>query len=129
MKRLFSTFVSNKSELAHVSVHPKIPKKGAYRIEMVEGQTYYWCTCGKSESQPWCDGSHKETEFLPLKFTWDQLPKKVSICGCKMNKDESLAICDGSHKYIGNPEDIQQKKVGFFRETEFLDYMESKRLK
>ena len=59
--RLYSTFVLSKSELAAVSVHPKVPKKAPFKVDMKQGQTYYWCTCGASNSQPFCDGSHKDT--------------------------------------------------------------------
>ena len=49
------------------------------------------------------------------------------MCGCKLNKDESFGIYDGSHKYIGDPLNINEKEVGFFRTKEFMDYMESQK--
>ena len=63
-------------------------------IDVVEGKSYFWCTCGKSLKQPFCDGSHKETEFSPLVFKAEQ-SKKVFFCTCKQTKDQPL--CDGSH--------------------------------
>ena len=63
-------------------------------VDVVEGKSYYWCTCGKSSKQPFCDGSHKETEFSPLVFKAEQ-SKKVFFCTCKLTKDQPL--CDGSH--------------------------------
>ena len=63
-------------------------------VDVVEGKSYFWCTCGKSLKQPFCDGSHKETEFLPLVFKAEQ-SKKVFFCTCKLTKDQPL--CDGSH--------------------------------
>ena len=63
-------------------------------VDVVEGKSYFWCTCGKSLKQPFCDGSHKVTEFLPLVFKAEQ-SKKVFFCTCKQTKDQPL--CDGSH--------------------------------
>jgi CDGSH-type Zn-finger protein len=67
-KRLFS-FVTNKSELS-VHQHPTIAKKGPIKVDLKQDETYFWCTCGKSEKQPFCDGKHKGTEYKPLKFVW-----------------------------------------------------------
>ena len=63
-------------------------------INVVEGKSYYWCTCGKSSNQPFCDGSHKGSDFDPLQYKADQ-SKKVFFCTCKLTKDQPL--CDGSH--------------------------------
>ena len=63
-------------------------------VDVVEGKSYFWCTCGKSLKQQFCDGSHKGTEFLPLVFKAEQ-SKKVFFCTCKLTKDQPL--CDGSH--------------------------------
>ena len=63
-------------------------------VDVVEGKSYFWCTCGKSLKQPFCDGSHKGTKFLPLVFKAEQ-SKKVFFCTCKLTKDQPL--CDGSH--------------------------------
>ena len=63
-------------------------------VDVLEGKSYFWCTCGKSLKQPFCDGSHKGTEFLPLVFKAEQ-SKKVFFCTSKLTKDQPL--CDGSH--------------------------------
>ena len=63
-------------------------------VDVVEGKSYFWCTCGKSLKQPFCDGSHKGTDFSPLMFKAEQ-SKKVFFCTCKKTKDQPL--CDGSH--------------------------------
>jgi CDGSH-type Zn-finger protein len=63
-------------------------------VNVVEGKSYYWCTCGKSLKQPFCDGSHKGSEFGPLTWKADQ-SKKVFFCTCKATKDQPM--CDGSH--------------------------------
>ena len=63
-------------------------------VNVEEGKSYYWCTCGKSSKQPFCNGSHKGTEFAPLLYKADQ-SKKVFFCICKATKDQPM--CDGSH--------------------------------
>ena len=63
-------------------------------VNVVEGKSYYWCTRGKSLKQPFCDGSHKGSEFGPLTWKADQ-SKKVFFCTCKATKDPPM--CDGSH--------------------------------
>ena len=64
------------------------------KIKVEEDKTYFWCSCGKSSKQPFCDGSHKGTEFSPLVYKAEQ-SKKVFFCTCKQTKDQPL--CDGSH--------------------------------
>ena len=63
-------------------------------VDVVEGKSYFWCSCGKSAKQPFCDGSHKGTNFSPLKYTAEQ-SKKVFLCTCKQTNDPPM--CDGSH--------------------------------
>ena len=67
---------------------------GPIAVEVEKDKSYYWCTCGKSLKQPFCDGSHKGTKFTPLKYTADQ-SKKVFLCTCKLTNDPPM--CDGSH--------------------------------
>ena len=71
-------------------------KAGSSPIGVVveEGKSYFWCTCGKSSKQPFCDGSHKGTEFTPLAYKAEE-SKKVFFCTCKQTDDQPL--CDGSH--------------------------------
>jgi len=66
-----------------------------FGIEVESGKTYYWCACGLSKNQPFCDGSHKGTEFVPMKYEADSSEKKF-FCGCKASA--SQPFCDGSHK-------------------------------
>jgi len=75
--------------------NPDIPQKAPYAVEVEEGQNYFWCSCGKSSKQPFCDGSHKDTEFSPVKYTAEE-SKKVFFCGCKATSQSPM--CDGSHK-------------------------------
>lgn len=63
-------------------------------VEVEEGKNYWWCSCGKSTSQPFCDGAHKGSEFVPVKFT-AEASRKMFFCGCKVTKKAPL--CDGSH--------------------------------
>ena len=63
-------------------------------VDVIQGKSYYWCTCGISSKQPFCDGSHRGKEFAPLPYKADQ-SKKVFFCTCKLTKDPPL--CDGSH--------------------------------
>lgn len=66
-----------------------------YAIEVKAGKNYFWCACGKSGKQPFCDGSHKGSEFTPVKYTAKN-SKKVFFCGCKLTQNQPM--CDGSHK-------------------------------
>ena len=73
---------------------PVIAQKSPYEVEVEEGKTYFWCACGKSAKQPFCDGSHQDTEFLPKKYE-AQESKTIFFCGCKNSSTKPL--CDGSH--------------------------------
>lgn len=73
---------------------PNIAQKAPFPVEVTEGKTYFWCSCGKSSKQPFCDGSHKETSFTPVKYT-AEADKKVFFCGCKHTANNPM--CDGTH--------------------------------
>ena len=60
---------------------------GALAIQVEQGKSYYWCSCGKSSKQPFCDGSHKGTEFKPLAYK-AELTKRVFFCVCKQTIDQ-----------------------------------------
>lgn len=66
-------------------------------VQECEPGTYAWCSCGRSEKQPFCDGSHKGTEFRPTVVTIEE-NKRVAWCGCKHS--EKGVYCDGSHKNL-----------------------------
>jgi len=73
---------------------PKIAAKSPAILNLDRGE-YYWCSCGKSKNQPFCDGSHQGTEFTPMNFKID-VKKDVFLCQCKHSKNKPY--CDGSHK-------------------------------
>ena len=76
---------------------PVRPQLGPYQVEVEEGKTYAWCRCGRSKTQPFCDGSHKGTSFEPVIFT-AEVTETVYLCGCKDTGD--APFCDGSHNLL-----------------------------
>jgi CDGSH-type Zn-finger protein len=76
---------------------PVIAKKGPYVTQIESGKTYYWCACGRSENQPFCDGSHKGTGLEPVEYQADE-SKTAYFCGCKQTKNPPF--CDGSHNKL-----------------------------
>lgn len=71
-------------------------QKGPY-VKKVEPGVYYWCACGRSKSQPFCDGAHKGTGIEPHKVEV-AVAKSLAWCGCK--NSATGAFCDGSHKNL-----------------------------
>jgi CDGSH-type Zn-finger protein len=71
-----------------------VAQKSPYPIAVEAGKSYYWCACGKSASQPFCDGSHKGSEFAPMMFKADE-SKTLYFCGCKQTAN--APFCDGRH--------------------------------
>ena len=67
------------------------------KTELEAGKTYYWCKCGLSTNQPFCDGSHQGTGITPVQFALTE-KTKVWLCGCKQTADKPF--CDGSHKQL-----------------------------
>jgi CDGSH-type Zn-finger protein len=76
---------------------PVIASRTPYAVDVETGKTYWWCTCGKSARQPFCDGSHKGSSFAPMKYDADKTGT-VWFCGCKHTAKAPL--CDGAHKKL-----------------------------
>ena len=77
---------------------PEIGGQRPIMIEVESGKSYWWCACGRSKSQPFCDGSHKATVFRPVEFKADK-SEQVWFCACKRSGKKPM--CDGSHKRLG----------------------------
>ena len=79
-----------------MSEKPTIADTKPIVIELEPGK-YSWCACGKSQKQPFCDGSHKGTSFSPVRFEVTE-KKKVALCACKQTAN--APFCDGTHKKL-----------------------------
>ena len=64
-------------------------------VEVEAGKRYFWCACGRSATQPFCDGAHKGSGIVPVQYT-ATASRAVHFCACKATKKAPL--CDGSHK-------------------------------
>jgi CDGSH-type Zn-finger protein len=83
--------------MSDATPQPAVPQKAPYPIEVEAGKTYYWCVCGLSAKQPFCDGKHKGGAFAPLKYTAEK-DGRAWFCGCKQSGKAPL--CDGRHKAL-----------------------------
>lgn len=79
-------------------ITPRIARHKAYYTELEQGRAYLWCRCGRSRSQPYCDGSHQGTGFLPVRHVAAAKGEEVLFCGCKHTK--TPPFCDGSHNNL-----------------------------
>lgn len=80
-----------------MSDEPVCAQKGPYQIELQAGKAYFWCTCGRSANQPFCDGAHKPTTFKPQRFVAEE-SGTFNLCGCKASDDKPF--CDGTHNML-----------------------------
>lgn len=74
-----------------------VAQKSPIKVDVEEGKKYFWCTCGRSESQPFCDGSHQGTDFTPMMYKAEESGAKF-FCGCKATSGQPF--CDGSHNKL-----------------------------
>jgi CDGSH-type Zn-finger protein/mannose-6-phosphate isomerase-like protein (cupin superfamily) len=89
--------------------NPKIAHRKGFYYEVKAGQRYFWCSCGRSTNQPFCDGSHAGTEFKPVLFE-AKVDEDVIFCGCKHTGTRPL--CDGAHNNLPGttiPDDPQSE--------------------
>ena len=75
---------------------PVIIQKRSLKLEMDPG-TYFWCACGKSKDQPFCDGSHKGTKFMPEKVV---IEEKQIFPWCMCRYSDKGARCDSKHREL-----------------------------
>jgi CDGSH iron-sulfur domain-containing protein 3 len=80
-----------------MSVMPEIGGRTPIPVSIEAGKNYWWCACGRSKTQPFCDGSHKGTGFQPRQLEADE-SKEVYFCACKRTSNQPF--CDGSHKTL-----------------------------
>lgn len=76
---------------------PNIAQKAPFPVDVTAGKKYFWCACGKSTNQPFCDGSHSDTEFTPLAYEADK-DLTLYFCGCK--RTAGAPLCDGTHNSL-----------------------------
>ncbi len=76
---------------------PVVAQTEPFAVDVTEGEEYWWCACGRSKNQPFCDSSHKGTGFSPVQFTAERT-KTVYFCGCKNSGRKPL--CDGTHSRL-----------------------------
>jgi CDGSH-type Zn-finger protein len=73
---------------------PLIAARTPVRVDLEANKQYFYCTCGRSDSQPFCDGSHEGTDFTPKPFSVES-DRKAALCRCKHTGN--APFCDGSH--------------------------------
>ena len=76
---------------------PEIAGRAPLPIDVEAGKSYWWCACGRSKTQPFCDGSHKGSAFSPIEYKPTE-STKAFFCACKHSGKKPL--CDGTHKRV-----------------------------
>jgi CDGSH-type Zn-finger protein len=80
-----------------MSDEPVIAERTPIGVEVEAGRTYWWCACGKSARQPFCDGSHKDTAFSPMEWT---APESKTVFFCRCKRTAGAPLCDGAHNRL-----------------------------
>ena len=83
-----------------MSEMPQIAGRASLAVEVEAGQSYWWCACGRSNTQPFCDGSHQGTSFSPIEYVPEE-SGQAFFCACKRSGKKPL--CDGTHKKLPPP--------------------------
>lgn len=98
----FPERLPERSEFARnlLIMNPVIASRQPMKVQVEAGKDYWWCACGRSANQPFCDGSHKGSGIAPKRYTAEK-DGDVWFCQCKHTRNPPL--CDGSHKQL--PED------------------------
>ena len=76
---------------------PVIAQKEPISVDVKAGKSYWWCSCGQSNKQPFCDGSHKDTEFEPMEY---EATKDTTVWFCACKKSDKQPMCDGTHNKL-----------------------------
>lgn len=76
---------------------PVIAQRKPCVVELEPGTSYWWCACGRSANQPFCDGSHEGTGLEPVEFTVQE-KKKYGLCACKHT--QNAPFCDATHRNL-----------------------------
>lgn len=76
---------------------PNISQRAPFGVQVETGKSYWWCACGRSARQPFCDGSHKGSTFVPVEYKADET-KVVWFCGCKHT--QTAPFCDSTHSTL-----------------------------
>jgi CDGSH-type Zn-finger protein len=77
--------------------NPIVAQKSPFAVEVEAGKSYWWCACGRSKGQPFCDGSHQGTGLNPVEYKAEKTGTAY-FCGCKHSGNG--ALCDGSHQKL-----------------------------
>ena len=80
-----------------MSETPEIAGRQPIEISVEAGKSYWWCACGRSKKQPFCDGSHKGSEFSPIEYK-AAAAGEIAFCACK--RSGKKPTCDGTHKTL-----------------------------
>ena len=84
-----------------MSAEPVCSRPGPFVVDVEAGREYLWCRCGRSRTQPWCDGSHAGTAFEPIAFV-APVTAEFHMCGCKRsdNKPFCFGNCRGHQRVL-----------------------------